>query len=79
MATVSTLPPAGSTLSNREDSTPAAAPPSLFARMLHALMEARQRQADREIAEILSRRGGAMAEPGQLPPARRPNAGGLPG
>ena len=79
MATVFPLPPAGSTLSHGEDSTPAAASPGRFARILHALMEARQRQADREIAEILSRRGGAMAEPGQFRRGRRPNPGGLPG
>jgi hypothetical protein len=29
--------------------------------MLHAVVEARQRQADREVAEILSRQGGIMA------------------
>ena len=79
MATGFTLPPTGSTLPHCEASAPAAATPGLFARMLHALMEARQRQADREIAEILFRRGGAMAEPGQFRPGRRPNPGGLPG
>jgi hypothetical protein len=39
-------------------------------------MEARQRQADREIAEIVARRGGDIGRAG---PARRPQAGGLPG
>ena len=79
MATVFTLPPAGSTLSSREDGAPAPAAPGLFARILQALMAARQRQADREIAEILSRRGGAMAEEGVFGPSRRPYPGGLPG
>ena len=35
---------------------------SLFARLMRAFMEARQRQADRDIAEILARRGGIMKD-----------------
>ena len=79
MATVFTLPPAGSTLSSPKNRIAAVATPGLFRRMLLALMEARQRRADREIAEILSRRGGVMAEADAFRPVRRPYPGGLPG
>lgn len=34
----------------------------LLARLMRALMEARQRQADRDIAEIVARRGGIMKD-----------------
>jgi hypothetical protein len=45
---------------------------SLLRRALARLIEARQRQADREIGEILRRRGGVMAEDGAFPLTRRP-------
>ncbi len=34
----------------------------LFRRIVRAVMDARQRQADREIREILQRRGGVMCD-----------------
>lgn len=36
--------------------------PSFLARVLNAAMAARQRQADREIAELVARRGGIMTD-----------------
>ena len=42
----------------------AASSPGLLHRAFLALMEARQRQADREIAAILARRGGIMIDAG---------------
>jgi hypothetical protein len=35
---------------------------NFFIRAVKAIMESRQRKADREIAEILSRRGGVMSD-----------------
>ena len=35
---------------------------SILARLMRLIMEARQRQADRDIAEILARRGGIMKD-----------------
>ena len=52
--------------------------PNLFRRIFDALIEARQRQADRVIAEILARRGGVMADSGALLPARQHRGGRLP-
>jgi len=60
-------------------SRPAAAPQpaSTFTRtaplkrVLARLIEARQRQADREIGEILRRRGGVMADDAAFPLPRR--------
>ena len=52
--------------------------PNLFRRIFDALIEARQRQADRVIAEILARRGGVMADSGAPPPARQYRPGRLP-
>lgn len=36
--------------------------PGIFARLLASMMEARQRRADSEIAELLARRGGIMTD-----------------
>lgn len=59
MTTVSTLVPGPST-SSKADAWPKK--PSMLRQALHALLEARQRQADRELAQILSRRGGLMGQ-----------------
>jgi hypothetical protein len=58
MTTVSTIIQAPSE-SFRADAT--TRPLSLLRRVLQAFVEARQRQADRLVAEILSRQGGIMA------------------
>jgi hypothetical protein len=76
MATVFMPPTAGAAPASPEQTQAATAAPGLFRRILLALMEARQRQADREIAEILARRGGVIGRAG---PTGRPQAGGLPG
>jgi hypothetical protein len=76
MAAVFTLPTtggAGVTPKSRSGT-------GMFRRALEALMAARQRQADREIAEILARRGGVIGT--SLPDAARKTRrrlGGLPG
>jgi hypothetical protein len=57
MAAALTRPESGSVHSGTEHSGI-----GLFRRFASALMAARQRQADREIAEILGRRGGVMAD-----------------
>jgi hypothetical protein len=66
MGAVLAVPAAGS---GHADLVRGAAPRKVgpFRLILWAIMEARQRKADREIAEILSRRGGVMAE---VPPFR---------
>ena len=75
MPAVLSLPPGGST-----HAKPGIAKPGVFRRFLVSLMAARQRQADREIAEILARRGGVMGISEGRPPRRfRPYRGGLPG
>ena len=79
---VSTAPSLASPAADRAAAFPK---PGLWRRAYDALMESRQRQADREIAEILARRGGIMADPaltaafqagrrrpGQMPAIRRP-------
>lgn len=61
MAAVITLPGAGS--SHTETRLHAGEHGNgLFRRLVSAIEAARQRQADREIAEALGRRGGIMAE-----------------
>ena len=50
---------------------PASTRPALLRRVLARLIEARQRQADREIQEILRRRGGVMADDAAFPLPRR--------
>ena len=79
MATVFRLPPAESAFASPGQATAPAATPGLFRRVLLALMEARQRRADSEIVEILSRRGGSMAEAPGFRPVTRRNPGDLPG
>ena len=43
--------------------------PGFFARLLDAISEARQRRANRELAEILGRRGGIMGDEWEGAPA----------
>jgi hypothetical protein len=58
MANVSTL---STPLGSRARDTQAARRPGVFRRILEAIMESRQRTADREIAEIIGRRGGVLS------------------
>ena len=53
-------------------SAPALTRAGLLRRVLARLIEARQRRADREIGEMLGRRGGLMAEYAAFPLPRRP-------
>ena len=65
MATVSTVTQDALDLSGARS---AATKPGIISRFFNAIIDARQRQADRELAQILSRRGGIMApdEPNAL-------------